>query len=90
MPRISRYPSALIPVATSALTFTTRPPSRTFSTSASAATNVYGPPSRGRVRKDSTCSSSSAAITETCDFDRPVIPRAVTSLSIRRVETPSR
>jgi hypothetical protein len=29
-------------VATSACTFTTRPPSRTFSTSASAATNVYG------------------------------------------------
>ena len=39
-PRISRCPSALTPVATSACTFTTRPPSRTFSTSASAATNV--------------------------------------------------
>jgi len=39
-PRISRCPSAFTPVASSACTFTTRPPSRTFSTGASAATNV--------------------------------------------------
>ena len=90
-PRISRCPSALTPVATSTCTGTTRPPSRTLSTSASAATNVNGPASSSRrVRNCSTCSSSSLAITETCDFDRPVIPRVWTSLSIRRVETPSR
>ena len=40
-PRISRCPSAFTPVASRAWTFTTRPPSRTFSTRASAATNVY-------------------------------------------------
>jgi hypothetical protein len=39
-----------------AWTFTTRPPSRTFNTSASAATNVYGPASSGRVRNEATCS----------------------------------
>ena len=57
---------------------------------ASAATKVYGPASRGRVRNASTAVSSSLAITETCDFDRLVIPRVPTSLSIRRVDTPSR
>jgi hypothetical protein len=36
-------PDQFTPVATTACTLTTRPPSRTFSTSASAATNVYGP-----------------------------------------------
>ena len=30
------------------------------------------------------------AIRETCDFDKLVIPNVATSLSIRRVETPSR
>src|SRR5918994_422612 len=43
MPRISRCPSALTPVATKTWVFTTRPPSRTFIVNASAATNVYGP-----------------------------------------------
>jgi hypothetical protein len=71
-------------------TFRTRPPSRTFIISASAARNVYGPASRGRVRKSSTWASRSLAITETCDFDRPVMPNDCTSLSIRRVLTPSR
>ena len=89
-PRISRCPSALTPVASRACTPTTRPPSLTFSTSASAATNVYGPASSGRVRKSSTTASSSAAITETCDLDSRVMPSDSTSFSIRRVETPSR
>ena len=69
---------------------TTRPPSRTFIVSASAATNVYGPASSGRVRKSSTWASSSLAITLTCDFDSLVMPNVSTSFSIRRVETPSR
>lgn len=43
----------------------------------------------GRVRNCSTCSSSSAAITETRDLVSPVTLRDCTSLSIRRVETPS-
>ena len=90
MPRISRYPSALTPTAIRACTLTTRPPSRTLSTRASAATNVYGPASSGRVRKASTAVSSSLAITDTCDFDRLVIPNVSTSLSILRVDTPSR
>ncbi len=71
-------------------TLTTRPPSRTFIVNASAATNVYGPWSSGRVRNAATCSSRSWAICETVDFDRPVIPKVLTSLSIRRVDTPSR
>ncbi len=63
-PRISRCPSALIPVATRACTGTTRPPSRTLRTRASAATNVNGPAPplstpRGRVRNSSTWVSSS-------------------------------
>lgn len=37
-----------------ACTLTNRPPSQTLSTKASAATNVYGPAPRGRVRKAST------------------------------------
>lgn len=58
---------------------------------ASAATNVNGPASvRDRVRNSSTCESSSLAIWDTCDFDRVVLPRDWTSLSIRRVLTPSR
>ena len=69
----------------------TRPPSRTFIVSASAATNVNGPASpRGRWRNWSTCSSRSAAIRDTCDFDSEWIPSVLTSLSIRRVETPAR
>ena len=31
-----------------------------------------------------------AAIRDTCDFDSPSMPRVLTSLSIRRVETPAR
>ena len=90
-PRISRCPSALTPVATSTTAFTTRPFSRTFIVNASAATKVNGPVSvSGRVRNAVTCSSSSAAIRETCDLDSEVIPSACTSLSIRRVETPSK
>lgn len=58
--------------------------------SASAATNVYGPASSGRWRKSATNWSSSPAITDTCDFDNPVIPNAWTSLFIRLVLTPSR
>ena len=69
---------------------TTRPPSRTFIVNASAATNVYGPASSGRVRNASTWASRSAAITLTWDFDNRVIPRDSTSFSIRRVETPNR
>jgi hypothetical protein len=40
MPRISRNPSALTPVATITAILMTRPPSRTFIVNASAATNV--------------------------------------------------
>jgi hypothetical protein len=45
---------------------------------------------QGAVSELATCSSSSAAIRETWDFDRPSIPRVLTSLSIRRVDTPAR
>jgi hypothetical protein len=48
-PRISRCPLPFNPAASRAWTFTTRPPSRTFSTSAPAAANVYGPASSGDV-----------------------------------------
>src|SRR4029077_8740423 len=58
--------------------------------SASIQQNVYGPWSSGRFRKLSTTSSSSAAITLTCDLDRPVTPREAASFSTRRVDTPSR
>ncbi len=44
-------PSALTPIAINACTLTTRPSLRTLSTSASPATNVYGPASSGRVRE---------------------------------------
>ena len=90
MPRISRHPSALTPVAIRQCTFTVRPPSRTFWVSASIHTNVYGPRSSGRDRNPSTSSSSSAAITLTCDLDSPVTPREAASFSTRRVETPSK
>ena len=91
MPRTSRWPSTLIPVATNTTALTTRPFSRTFIVNASAATNVNGPDSANeRVRNAVTCSSRSAAIRDTCDFDKLVIPRDCTSLSIRRVDTPSR
>jgi hypothetical protein len=77
--------------ATSTTALTTRPCSRTFIVNASAATNVNGPDSpSGRVRNAATCSSNSAAIRETCDFDSEVIPSVATSLSIRRVDTPSK
>jgi hypothetical protein len=65
--------------------------SRTFIVTASAATKVNGPDSANeRVRNAVTCSSRSAAIRETCDFDKLVMPRDWASLSIRRVDTPSR
>jgi hypothetical protein len=51
---------------------------------------VYGPASKGRLRNASTAVSSSLAMTLTWDFDKLVIPRVSTSLSIRLVETPSR
>jgi putative transposase len=58
---------------------------------ASAATKVNGPAScSGRVRNAVTCWSRSVAIRDTCDFDSEVIPRVCTSLSIRRVDTPSK
>ena len=44
---------------------TTRPASQTLSTRASAATNVFGRASSGRVRNACTAASSSLAITET-------------------------
>jgi hypothetical protein len=90
MPRISRFPSAFTAVAIRACTFTVRPPSLTFWVSASIHGNVYGPASSGRDRKPSTISSSSAAITLTCDFDKLVTPSDAASFSTRRVETPSR
>jgi hypothetical protein len=90
-PNTSRCPSALTPVATSTTALTTRPCSRTFIVNASAATNVNGPASpSGRVRNALTCSSRSAAIRDTCDLERLAIPHVATSLSIRRVDTPSR
>ena len=52
--------------------------------------NVYGPASSGRCENASTASSSSAAITDTWDLERPVTPRDSTSCSIRRVDIPSR
>jgi hypothetical protein len=52
--------------------------------------NVYGPPSSGRVRNAATASSSSRAITLTCERDSRVIPSDSTRRSIRRVDTPSR
>jgi hypothetical protein len=69
---------------------TVRPASRTFNTSASAATKVYGPASNGRVRNASTWESRSLAIWDTWDFDSPVMPNVSTSFSILRVLTPSR
>lgn len=96
-PRTSRWPSVYTPVATSTTALTTRPFSRTFPlvrqgiVNASAATKLNGPVSAsGRLRNAVTCSSRSASIRETCDFDKLVMPRVCTSLSTRRVETPSR
>ncbi len=57
---------------------------------ASAARNVYGPASNGRVLNASTWASKSLAMIETWDFDNPVMPSCSTSLSIRLVDTPSR
>lgn len=79
------------PVATSTTALTARPFSRTFIVNASAAMNANGPASpSGRVRNAVTCSSSSLAIRETCDLLSEAMPSVATSLSIRRVETPSR
>ncbi|EUA30818.1 transposase [Mycobacterium xenopi 3993] len=68
---------------------TTRPASRTLSTRASAATNVYGPASSGRVRNASTCSSSSLAMIDTCDLKSLVTPSVSTRRSIRRWTLPA-
>jgi hypothetical protein len=80
----------LTPVAIRACTFTVRPPSRTFWVRASIHKNVYGPASSGRDRNCLTISSSSAAITLTCDLLSFVTPRLSASFSTRRVLTPSR
>ena len=48
--------------------------SRTFRTRASAARNVEGPASRGRVRNASTWASKSRAISLTCDLLSDVMP----------------
>jgi transposase len=56
-PRTSRPPSPLTPTATKACTLTVRPASRTLMVNASSHTNVYGPPSRGRLRNASTWAS---------------------------------
>ena len=45
---------------------------------------------QGRLRKEATCSSSSAAMRETCDFESELMPKVPISLSMRRVETPAR
>ncbi len=91
MPRTSRCPSPLTPVASRTTALITRPPSRTFIVSASAETNVNGPASsKGRWRNCSTCSSNDSAILLTCDFESELMPRVFTSLSMRRVETPAR
>ncbi len=90
MPRISRFPFALTPVATRACTFTVRPPSRTFWVSASIHMNAYGALSSLRFRNPATIWSSSAAITLTWDLDSFVTPRDSASFSARRVETPGR
>ena len=73
-PRISRCPSALTPVATSAAVLTTRPCSRTLTTSASSHPNAYGPASNGRFRHPATTSSSSAHTRLTCDLEMPSKP----------------
>jgi hypothetical protein len=56
-----------------------RPPGP-FSTRASAARNVWGPASSGRLRNPSTWASRSFAISLTCDFDNLVMPSVSTSL----------
>jgi hypothetical protein len=89
-PRISRQPSALTLIAISVRTPTTRSFSRTLSTSASAATNVYRPASSGRVRNAFTASSSSAVVTLTWYLERLVTPKDSTRHSIRRVDAASR
>jgi hypothetical protein len=82
-------PSALTPVATSAAVLTTRPCSRTLTTSASSHTNPYGPASNGRFRHAATTSSSSAHTRLTCDLEMPSKPIARATSSTRRVDTPS-
>jgi hypothetical protein len=64
-PRLSRYPSRLTAVAWTTQAFTMRPPSCTFTTSASSIRNGYGDASRGRARNDFTSSSSSPTSRET-------------------------
>jgi hypothetical protein len=64
---------------------------RIFIVGAPVAKNVNGLASpRGRWRNWLTCSSKSVAIRDTCDLDSERLPRVLTSLSIRRVETPAR
>jgi len=62
--------------------------SRTFIVNASAATNVYGP--RPAAGSSGDLFVGVGGHPGTWDRDRPVTPNAWTSLSIRRVLTPSR
>src|SRR5690625_1065618 len=55
---------------------------------ASQETYKYGPVSSGRVRKSSTIKSRSLAISDTCDFDKLLIPKEATRSFILRVDTP--
>src|SRR5699024_4697714 len=55
---------------------------------ASHETYRYGPVSSGRVRKSSTSSSRSLAISEACDFDRLLIFKLATRSFILRRDTP--
>ena len=57
---------------------------------ASQETYRYGPVCNGQVRKSSTMESRSLAISETCDFERLLIPNDATRSFILRVETPLR
>jgi hypothetical protein len=90
MPRTSRCPSALTPVATSTTALITRPPSRTFIVSASAATNVNGPASPGAVAELLDVLVEVLGHPGDLRLRQRVMPNVLTSLSIRRVETPAR
>jgi hypothetical protein len=88
-PTISRRPSQFAAVAITAVTFTTRPPSRTFWVSPSIHKNRYGPASSGRSRNSATLASSSPAMRDTSEREIPSMPIALTRSSTRRVDTPS-
>jgi hypothetical protein len=82
--------SALTPEAIRACTFTVRPLSRTVWVSASIHMDAYGLASSGHDRQLAATSSSSGAITLTCDMLSFVTARLSASFSARRVETPGR